>query len=51
VSESGQSGQSAGGTAGSMRESEYELCSPEQQPSVGESNVVIPSPSDNTGHT
>ncbi|MCI92242.1 hypothetical protein A2U01_0113538, partial [Trifolium medium] len=44
-------GQSAGGTAGSRRESGPELYSLEQQPSVGESSVVILSPSYNTGHT
>ncbi|MCI57882.1 hypothetical protein A2U01_0079133, partial [Trifolium medium] len=51
VSENAQTGQSARGTAGSMRESGPELCSPEQQPSEGESSVVIPSPFCNTGHT
>ncbi|MCI78836.1 hypothetical protein A2U01_0100107, partial [Trifolium medium] len=39
VSESAQTGQSAGGTVGSRRESESVLCSPEHQPSVGESSV------------
>ncbi|MCI93832.1 hypothetical protein A2U01_0115130, partial [Trifolium medium] len=39
VSESVQTGQSAGGTAGSMMESKPELYNPEQQPSVGESSV------------
>ncbi|MCI92202.1 hypothetical protein A2U01_0113498, partial [Trifolium medium] len=51
VSKSAQTGQSAGSTAGSRRESESAPCNPEQQLSVGESNVVIPSPSYNTGHT
>ncbi|MCI62463.1 hypothetical protein A2U01_0083720, partial [Trifolium medium] len=51
VSENAQSGQSARGTAGSMMESKPELCSPEQQSSVGESSVVIPSPSCSTAHT
>ncbi|MCI81074.1 hypothetical protein A2U01_0102346, partial [Trifolium medium] len=44
VSENAPTGPSAGGTAGSMMEPGLELCSPEQQPSVGESSVVIPSP-------
>ncbi|MCI93994.1 hypothetical protein A2U01_0115292, partial [Trifolium medium] len=39
VSENAQTDQSAGGTAGSMKESELELCNPEQQPSVGESSM------------
>ncbi|MCI91859.1 hypothetical protein A2U01_0113154, partial [Trifolium medium] len=51
VSENGQSGQFAGGTAGSKKESEYAPCNPEQQPSVGESSAIIPSPSYSTGHT
>ncbi|MCI61860.1 hypothetical protein A2U01_0083117, partial [Trifolium medium] len=51
VSENAQPGQSAGGTADSMTESEPKLCNPEQQPSVGESSVVIPSPSCSTAHT
>ncbi|MCI93092.1 hypothetical protein A2U01_0114390, partial [Trifolium medium] len=42
---------SAGGTADSRRESESVLCSPERQPSVGESSVVIPGPSYSTVHT
>ncbi|MCI95470.1 hypothetical protein A2U01_0116768, partial [Trifolium medium] len=46
VSENAQSGQSAGGTAGSRKEFESAPCSPEQQPSVGESSVVIHSPSE-----
>ncbi|MCI98210.1 hypothetical protein A2U01_0119513, partial [Trifolium medium] len=51
VSESAQSGQSAGGTADSRRESESAPCNPEQQSSVWESSVVIPSPSCSTAHT
>ncbi|MCI57816.1 hypothetical protein A2U01_0079067, partial [Trifolium medium] len=46
-----QSGQSAGGTADSRMESESAPGSPEQQPSVGESSVVIHSSSYSTGHT
>ncbi|MCI59350.1 hypothetical protein A2U01_0080605, partial [Trifolium medium] len=38
ASKNAQTGQSAGGTAGSRSGSGPELCSPEQQPSVGESS-------------
>ncbi|MCI38020.1 hypothetical protein A2U01_0059248, partial [Trifolium medium] len=45
-----QTGQSAGGTAGSRRESGPVLCNPGQQPSVGDSSVVIPNPSCSAAH-
>ncbi|MCI61091.1 hypothetical protein A2U01_0082347, partial [Trifolium medium] len=45
VSENAPSGQYAGGTAGSMKESESRQCNPEWQPSVGVKSVVVPSPS------
>ncbi|MCI69864.1 hypothetical protein A2U01_0091127, partial [Trifolium medium] len=45
VSENAPLGQSAGGTAGSMKESESRQCIPGWQPSVGEKSVVVPSPS------
>ncbi|MCI93733.1 hypothetical protein A2U01_0115031, partial [Trifolium medium] len=43
--ENAQSGQSAGGTTGSRRESEYVPGNPVWQPSVGEKSVVVPNPS------
>ncbi|MCI71132.1 hypothetical protein A2U01_0092395, partial [Trifolium medium] len=51
VSKNAQSGQSTVGTAGSMTESGHELCGRAHQSSVGESSVVIPSPSCSTAHT
>ncbi|MCI82618.1 hypothetical protein A2U01_0103892, partial [Trifolium medium] len=50
VSENAQSGQSAGDTAGSRKESESGPCSPVWQPSMGEKSVVVPSPSCNAAH-
>ncbi|MCI92868.1 hypothetical protein A2U01_0114165, partial [Trifolium medium] len=41
---------SAGGTAGSTKESESGTCSPVWQSSVGEKSVVVPSPSYNAAH-
>ncbi|MCI90525.1 hypothetical protein A2U01_0111817, partial [Trifolium medium] len=49
--ENAQTGQSAGGTAGSRRESESMPCSPVWQPSVGEKNVGVPSPSYSAAHS
>ncbi|MCI97798.1 hypothetical protein A2U01_0119099, partial [Trifolium medium] len=43
VSGNAPSGQSAGGTASSMKESEPGPCNPGWQPSVGEKSVVVPS--------
>ncbi|MCI57115.1 hypothetical protein A2U01_0078366, partial [Trifolium medium] len=45
-----QSGQSAGGTAGSRRESESVPGSPVWQPSVGEKSVEVSSPSYSAAH-
>ncbi|MCI68892.1 hypothetical protein A2U01_0090153, partial [Trifolium medium] len=45
VSENVQSAQSAGGTAGSRKESEFVPGYPVWQPSVGEKSMVVPNPS------
>ncbi|MCI34826.1 hypothetical protein A2U01_0056047, partial [Trifolium medium] len=50
VSKNAPSGQSDGGTAGSMKESESEPCNPVWQPSVGAKSVVVPSPSCSAAH-
>ncbi|MCI29008.1 hypothetical protein A2U01_0050212, partial [Trifolium medium] len=50
VSGNAPSGQSAGGTAGSMKESEYVQCNPGWQSSVGEKSVVVPSSSCSAAH-
>ncbi|MCI83569.1 hypothetical protein A2U01_0104845, partial [Trifolium medium] len=50
VSENAQSCQSAGGTAGSRRESKSVLGSHVWQPSVREKSVEVPSPSCSAAH-